>query len=204
MIYSHNYGIVAITETWLSSSIFDNEILPTNYRIYRNDRSSRGGGVLLAVQDTIISKTLPSPANIEMLTVEVELSQTVILCVVYLPPSPTLSQIQSLTSHLSQLPQSYSTVLIGDFNLPDINWDTLCGNSTVSDTFCDVCFEYNLSQLITCSTHIHGNTLDLLLTNNEDLISDISVIPNDNKQMSSDHFSITFQLSCIRPESQVK
>jgi len=137
MIYSHNYDIVAITETWLFNSIFDNKILPTNYRIYRNDRSSRGGGVLLAVQDTIISKTLSSPANIEMLTIEAEISQTIIfLCVVYLPPNPTLSQIQSLTSHLSQLPQSWSTVLIGDFNLPDINWDTLCRNSTVSDTFC--------------------------------------------------------------------
>ena len=90
MIYSHDFDIVAITETWLSNNIFDNEILPANYTIYRNDRGSRGGGVLLAVHDNIVSKVLPSPTNIEMLTVEVELSQTLILCIVYSPPNPTV------------------------------------------------------------------------------------------------------------------
>ena len=54
-VYSHNFDVIAITETWLSNSIFDNEILPTNYKIYCNDRGSRGGGVLLAVRDNIIS-----------------------------------------------------------------------------------------------------------------------------------------------------
>jgi len=34
--------------------------------------------------------------------------------------------------------------------------------------------------------------------------SDILVIPNDNEHISSDHFSITFQLSYIRSESPSK
>ena len=41
--------IVMLTETWLSSDIYDNEIIPNNYHIYRNDRSGRGGGNLVAV-----------------------------------------------------------------------------------------------------------------------------------------------------------
>jgi len=45
----------------------------------------RGGGVLLAVQDNIISKILPSPTNIEMLCVKAELPQSTIICIVYLP-----------------------------------------------------------------------------------------------------------------------
>jgi len=51
--YSHNFDVIAITETWLSNSIYDKEILPMNYKIYRNDRGCRGGGVLLPVQDNI-------------------------------------------------------------------------------------------------------------------------------------------------------
>ena len=100
MIYSHDYDIIAITETWLSNNIFDNEILPINYTIYRNDRGSRGGGVLFAVRDSIISKVLPSPTNVEMLTVEVEVLQKFVMSVVYLPPNPSLLLIQSLSSHL--------------------------------------------------------------------------------------------------------
>ena len=38
-----------ICETWLSDFVYDHEILPSNYSIYRKDRLSRGGGVLIAV-----------------------------------------------------------------------------------------------------------------------------------------------------------
>ena len=88
-----------------------------------------------------------------------------------------------------------------DFNLPDINWDTLCGNSRVAETFCDVSFEFNLSQPISYSTHIHGNTLDLVLTNSEELVSSISVHPSDNLPISSDHYIINLELSLANPNS---
>ena len=47
-MYTTSHSTLAITETWLSDYDFDNEILPTNFSIYRKDRDSRGGGVLLA------------------------------------------------------------------------------------------------------------------------------------------------------------
>ena len=114
------------SESWLTELLFDNEILPTNFTIFRNDRGSRGGGVLLAVKDYIATKLLPSPANLEMLTVEIKLTYTtVILCVVYLPPNPTLIELRD---HPSQL-QLSSNILLSDFNLSDINWDTLNSDS---------------------------------------------------------------------------
>ena len=119
----------------------------------------------------------------------------------YLPPNPSLLLIQSLSSHLFQFQGSCNIVLLGDFNLPDINWDILCGNSRVAETFCDVCFGFNLSQLISCPTHIHGNTMDLILTNNEDLVSSIEVHLTDNFPISSDHYIINLELSLSRPNS---
>ena len=53
LILSSNYDIVCVTETWLSESFFDQEILPPNYIIYRNDRKTRGGGVPIAIKNSL-------------------------------------------------------------------------------------------------------------------------------------------------------
>lgn len=52
--------IVAITETWLTSSIKDTEIIPSNFAVHRKDREASlpgktGGGVLLAVRNSYAS-----------------------------------------------------------------------------------------------------------------------------------------------------
>lgn len=36
-----------ITETWLHNAIYDEEIVPPGYQLYRCDRASRGGGVAI-------------------------------------------------------------------------------------------------------------------------------------------------------------
>jgi hypothetical protein len=49
--------IVALSETWLKSSIIDSVINIDNYLLFRNDRSSlRGGGVCIYVKKSVISK----------------------------------------------------------------------------------------------------------------------------------------------------
>ena len=68
-IYSMDFAIVALTETWLAYSIFNNEILPVGFTIYRKDCGSRGGGIMLAARDYIPSKLLSSPDNVEIITV---------------------------------------------------------------------------------------------------------------------------------------
>jgi hypothetical protein len=57
LVYGGDYDIIAVTETWLNSSIKDDEILRYGYKIYRHNRIGRvGGGVLLAVKDSIVLK----------------------------------------------------------------------------------------------------------------------------------------------------
>jgi len=70
----------------------------------------------------------------------------------------------------------------------------MCGNCRVSEEFCDMTFEFNLTQLVTCSTHTHGNILDLILINNEDLIKNVSVNASDHSQIPSDHFPISIEI----------
>ena len=91
LIYSKDYDIIAITETWLSDNILDQEIIPTGYTIYRNDRPSRGGDVMLMVKRSIPSHALNILVKLEKLCVHIGNENSITFCFVYIPPnSPEL------------------------------------------------------------------------------------------------------------------
>ena len=86
-MYTKSYDIFCVSETWLNETIYDNETLPSNYTIYRNDRRSRGGGVLIAVSNSIPSKIIERYTGIEMISVELELSPKLLIVCLYIPPN---------------------------------------------------------------------------------------------------------------------
>ena len=55
--------------------------------------------------------------------------------------------------------------LIGDLNLPHINWNSLSCNSDSNKIFLDFCINSGLQQFVSESTHKSGSTLDLLICN---------------------------------------
>ena len=63
-----------------------------------------------------------------------------------------------------------------------------------SAKFCEIIFDLNLCQLISKPTHIHGNILDLVLTNNPDQLFDLTVHSMQPLSISSDHYVITFKI----------
>ena len=46
--------------------ISDGESLPSDFVLYCKDRPSRGGGVLIAVNDSVHSSIIPSPIDLEV------------------------------------------------------------------------------------------------------------------------------------------
>ena len=92
------------------------------YSIFRKDRGSRGGGILVAVADSIPIKLIPSPSNLEALTIMISYSKgQILLCCVYIPPNPDAHYFCSYVSYLSNLVIYHESILfLGDFNLPDI------------------------------------------------------------------------------------
>ena len=62
---------MAISETWLHKGIYNNEILPCGYNLYRNDRGSKGGGVMIAINNNLNSEQLTVPNNIEAIAVSI-------------------------------------------------------------------------------------------------------------------------------------
>ena len=129
LVYSSAYSIFCVTETWLSDSIFGYEILTENYTLYRNDRNSSGGGVLVAVNDSIPSSLVYSPSNLKIVCVQIELTSPFHLCTVYVPPNSDLSYLESvidffccevaLQKQMSSAKALYETVLIKSFSQND-------------------------------------------------------------------------------------
>ena len=83
-----------MTETWLSNHVRNDEILPVGYKLFRRDRQTgtRGGGVLLAVKDSV--RTEPTDFvsdSLELASVVINSSsKKVLVAVCYRPPDSSI------------------------------------------------------------------------------------------------------------------
>uniref|UniRef100_A0A8R1YP87 Endonuclease/exonuclease/phosphatase domain-containing protein n=1 Tax=Pristionchus pacificus TaxID=54126 RepID=A0A8R1YP87_PRIPA len=184
--------IVFLTETWLSNKIPSSLIIGAlPYTILRFDRSSRGGGVAIIIRDYLSYSTVTLPSSEHEITC-IDLfhqSAYIRLCVVYRPPTYSLSKSESLITCLSDIHASspHPIVIIGDFNS-----DSLCTHPTPIDRlFLDFQISVDL-------THCHmfptrGNRcIDWIIANDPSLIPTISIVP---PFPSCDHSGLSFSLS---------
>ncbi len=83
-----------------------------------------------------------------------ELGIPIILCTAYVPPSAPVNYMESLCSYIAELVEkNENVVVVGDFNLPDVDWNTIQGSSPCADKFCETIFECNLTQLANISAN---------------------------------------------------
>ena len=148
-MYESKFNVFCITETWLLDSIYDGEILPYDYTLYRKDRLSIGGIVLVAVNCSIPSLLLPSPPDLQVASVKLGLNKELILCTVYVPPNSSESYLTSLFTYLSDLTCSPNQCLI----LLVILTFLIFGGPLL----CCPIFSVE-------PTHVKGNILDLVLS----------------------------------------
>ena len=99
IVLLNQFDVITLTETWLNNCISDYEVIPNGYQIFRKDRSTgkRGGGVLLAVKDSI--STEPFIFNCESM----ELSSVVIKTL------PNVFLLLCVIDHLTLIVTSYTT-----------------------------------------------------------------------------------------------
>ena len=143
---------------------------------------------MLAVHNSKSYKVLPSPPCLEVLSVSIGSSSSIIYCLVYTPPNSPGEYLIDFFNYLQSLNSATDNLLLlGDFNFSDVNWDSLCGLSPASAKFCDIIFNLNLSQLICKPTHIAGNMLDLILTNIPNHIFNVNVHSVPPLSIPSDH-----------------
>ena len=139
-----------------------------------------------------MSSPVPPP-SIEVLSVKIT-SPPITVCAVYILPNANSNYHLLLTSYLRSLVSvSKFIIILGDFNMIDINWNTLVGFSPTSSTFCDLTYNCNLYQLINSPTHKQGNILDLLFTNVPERITNIAIY--NSCILHSDHSTISFSVA---------
>jgi exonuclease III len=129
IVTTNQFDVIALTETWLDSSISVQFQFPTrDYVVHRRDRrqDKLGGGVLLAINDTI--KTDPfnfTSKSLELVGAVINsVSKKVLGCACYRPPNDGVEFQQEFNRFLKCASNSnYKDIIIlGDFNLPSIKW----------------------------------------------------------------------------------
>ena len=69
---SWDIHIFAIAETWLSSDIFDSELIIPGYNLFCCDRDRHGGGVAIYVHSSLTVSLIPLPqSDIELILLKV-------------------------------------------------------------------------------------------------------------------------------------
>ena len=130
--------IIVFTETWLKPDTDSASLGLFSYNIYRSDRAqranqqSRGGGVLIAVHQSLSSHLIAKPLNhagndnFESLFVEVHAANTRLLIVgAYIPTHMQVQLYKDFVNCLEEISVNYfknEIVICGDFNLPYIQW----------------------------------------------------------------------------------
>ena len=193
--------IICGTESHLNDSISSNEIFPNGYEIFRKDRDLHGGGVFIAVSNKYIASSLPElDTNCELIWINLQCkgARPLYICTFYRPPKSDFEVLEALGKSLGDLNQHKSLpniVLAGDFNLPDILWESSSINtnriysSGLSYHMMDIANDNYLTQLVTEPTR-DDNILDLIFTTTPDLIDSVQVRPG-----MSDHYAVTAEIN---------
>ena len=195
-ICANQFDIVAVTETFLDTSVHDSHVSPPGYSVFRYDWDRHGGGVMLLVHDSLNAfRCLDLENDCELLWVELPAkSSSVLFGVVYRSPSSPVSYLEEFRNSLLRAVACDLPVFVcGDFNLPNIDWTTVVPSivSSHASTFCDIMSDCFLTQLVTfptCQNHI----LDLVLTNHPDYISSINSYDN---LPDTDHTAVHFAMA---------
>ena len=170
---------------------------------YRKDRNRHGGGVFLAIKNCYTSSALPeTDKDCEIIWAQVALQgeKHMYLGSFYRPPDTKEDKIAHLKSSITSLPKSADQKLVnlaGDFNAPDIDWET----GTIKESNKTNLYQEILNTSNDCGiTQIQKeptrekNVLDLFFTNNTSLVKSTNVIPG-----ISDHEMVIID-SDIRPK----
>jgi hypothetical protein len=163
---------LALSETWLDSTVNDAEIKVEGYSTVRRDRDRHGGGVLLFVKDDVAFNPRPdlSEGGLESTWVELLLpkSKGILVGGCYRPPNDN-SFLSKLENSISKIPPNSEFYILGDLN---INYSFQ--GSALFKNYSRILSFFDCSQMISEATRITDSTrtiLDHIITNTKDKIS---------------------------------
>lgn len=184
---TYKYDIIIINETWLSADIPDKIILK-NYKIYRNDRNSHGGGVMIGIDKAIKSCQISRNENFEDLFVEVVIDgKFYLFSTLYRSPKEKIDFKNYINQRILNIKiEKYKCfILFGDLNM-NFNSDSR-KVKTVKNLFMNI----GLKQIVSFNTYPQfypNSCLDLCFISNEGILS--SNKPVENLNDNCDHLAL--------------
>lgn len=204
-----NPDIILLTEAWCNSTIENASLTIENYKLetdLRRDRSDTangiGGGLLVYSKQDI--KILPcdkfqhSSFNQFCSFSVVTTGEKLNIVLIYRPPSSGETNLLELSEILRAVDEN--TVLIGDFNLPGIDWQNEQSKDARGKLLLEAAMEGGLQQIVDFPTHTKGNILDLIMTNCSEKIIEVS---DAGRLGKSDH-CILKMIVDFQPTSQCR
>ena len=185
------------TEAWITEEHGDSEISLIGFQSPTISRKSRGGTCIF-VKESISFYEVNPPNQCEdssWIVIQSKNSVKRLYACVYRSPNSTNENNQKLIDNIVWAKYNYNEIiLVGDFNYPEINWDTESSASR-SQGFIDIIQDLGLYQLISEPTRYRNgqepSLLDLIMTSDDNLIRDIDLKAPLGK---SDHVVIEFSV----------
>ena len=195
-------------ESGLHNAIHDDCLNMPDYTMLRFDRPTKGGSVMLLFSSNysvIYFKCLSfGPLQVLLRKVARLISDfpfAKIICV-YRPSTcdltSSLSFLKALETDIAPLKSESPIIVMGDFNLPTIDWATQ--RPTLNHTTAGYCLilaskRAHLTQLVSIPTH-KNNFTDLVFISKENVLINVSV---EMPFSTSDHGTICFDLLTPKP-----
>ena len=198
--------IILLTESWCNSTTPDAALsidgydLETELRRDRADTSAGiGGGLLVYTKKDLKVMACDSYSNIDFnqfcaFKVATE-GEPLSIVLTYRPPSAGPTNTARLCEILRTFKQN--TILVGDINLPNIDWDEERSDAKGRELL-ETVIEEGLQQLVGFPTHTKGNILDLVITNCPDRVLHVQ---DEGRLGKSDHCMISVTVEC-RPKTE--
>lgn len=178
IVLDNDYDIVTVTETWLSQNIPNEHVLINGYKLFRNDRSGRGGGVAIYVKsclDKVVLVDCISYISFEQLWVSFILkNKYYCVGVIYRPPNSHINDfLTNFDDTLSILAPKFNYLMCtGDININLLHFNR------VTESFGNILAGYDLNQCILEPTRFVNTSqtlLDIIACSSDMQVSQIKI-----------------------------
>ena len=188
----HNFDIICISESYLNSETLSNDdsLNIPSYNMVRADHPSgnRRGGVCVYYKETLPIKMLDINYLQECIFFYLKIGRKLCSIVsLYRSPSQTRDEFDEFLTNLNLTLETitqknpFVTVAIGDFNARSSKWWVNDKTTQEGLLIEELLAQFGLSQVINKPTHIFqhfSSCIDLLFTNQQNLITDLGVHPS--------------------------
>ena len=214
--------VVCLTETFLSKDICDAEIGIKGFKVFRGDRFSGGGGGsciyvknhIKAFQDVNFNYS-----DCVAIKLCIDSADLILICMYHstsLTYNESCDLLDYLNKYLEAIPVSHDIIMLGDFNLPNVSWNTgavACQSDTankkfiIQRMFLDLFNSHDLTWLLNdnqitrrrvVSEILQESVLDQILLQDSNMLKKLSILPPLGH---SDHMTIELEI-CLKSDSR--